>query len=96
MIRRYIQLMRRHKSRSFMLWHKILLVCLSLYMLSLGFSAVFFLNLSHQQAVDQETSRAFSDQALVNERIASGIETLGQSALRDPEALIVIFECILV
>ena len=88
MIRRYIQLMRRHKSRSFMLWHKILLVCLSLYMLSLGFSAVFFLNLSHQQAVDQETSRAFSDQALVNERIASGIETLGQSALRDPEALI--------
>lgn len=69
------------------LWHKILLVSLGLYAFAFNLSSIFFLSQSHLQNLAQETERAFSDQAIIGERIESGLQSTGSSALDNPGPL---------
>jgi signal transduction histidine kinase len=69
------------------LWHKILLVSLGLYAFAFNLSSIFFLSRSHMQNLAQETDRAFSDQAIISERIEAGLQAGGSSALDNPGPL---------
>lgn len=69
------------------LWHKILLVSLGLYAFAFNLSSIFFLSQSHLQNLALETDRAFSDQAIIGERIEAGLQAAGSSALDNPGPL---------
>lgn len=67
------------------LWHKILLTCLVLYALAFHAASIYFLSTTHLANLAQETARAFSDQAIIRERVEAGIQVSGMPA--DPELL---------
>lgn len=67
------------------LWHKILLTSLLLYALAFHAASVYFLSTTHLANLEQETARAFSDQAIIRERIEAGVQVSGMPA--DPELL---------
>lgn len=69
------------------LWHKILLLSLALYAFAFNLSSIVFLSQTHLQNLAQETERAFSDQAIIGERIEAGLQATGASGLENPGPL---------
>lgn len=59
------------------LWHKILLASLALYALAFHAASIYFLSSTHLSNLEQETARAFSDQAIIRERVEAGIQAGG-------------------
>lgn len=59
------------------LWHKILLASLTLYALAFHAASIYFLSSTHLSNLEQETAKAFSDQAIIRERVEAGIQAGG-------------------